>query len=169
MAGPVGWCSPDNHTCNFMSHPFVEAICRDEASTRFHRITKRMCCRRCFRSCVNHSRSARRVFRPCRNESPAHERQFTARFLRILPNDRHRLRRGNIVAGIPVRLIRDRIEILLNQLFSMRKSIATAHKKLFHIWQAASLPRQPLSLLDNFSPLEQNHIIANGKRKCMYL
>ena len=21
MAGPVGWCSPDNHTCNFMSHP----------------------------------------------------------------------------------------------------------------------------------------------------
>lgn len=24
MAGPVEWCSPDNHTCSFMSHPVIE-------------------------------------------------------------------------------------------------------------------------------------------------
>jgi len=24
MAGPVEWCSPDNHTCSFMSRPVVE-------------------------------------------------------------------------------------------------------------------------------------------------
>ena len=29
MAGPVGWYSPDNHTCNFMSHPLVKSVRRN--------------------------------------------------------------------------------------------------------------------------------------------
>jgi hypothetical protein len=31
MAGPVEWCSPDNHTCSFVSQLLVESVRRDEA------------------------------------------------------------------------------------------------------------------------------------------
>jgi sulfopyruvate decarboxylase subunit beta len=34
MAGPVEWCSPDNHTCSFVSRPFVETIRRESLGHR---------------------------------------------------------------------------------------------------------------------------------------
>jgi hypothetical protein len=52
-------CSPDNHTCNFMSHPFIEAVCWDQAPAKFQRVAKRWLRGRCFRSCVDHLDSNR--------------------------------------------------------------------------------------------------------------
>ncbi len=127
MAGPVWWCSPDNHTCNFMSHPFVEAICRNEASSRFHCITKCRRRRRCFRSCVNHSRSAGHVLSPRRNETPANVRNFPHGFLWVLPDDWHTLRRCDVVARTPVCFTGHTIEVLLDDLLPSRQSVASAH------------------------------------------
>jgi hypothetical protein len=127
MAGPVGWCSPDNHACNFMSHPLVKSVRRDQAPTRFQRISEcRLRCRR-FRSCVNHLCGDQLVFCPRRNEPPLHQRQFPSRFLRILPDDRDGLSRSNVVAWSPVVFAGDAVEILFDHLLSARQSVATAH------------------------------------------
>jgi hypothetical protein len=54
-------------------------------------------------------------------------RQFTARFLRILPDDGNRLSGSNVIARSPVVFARDAVQILFDNLFPPRQSIATAH------------------------------------------
>src|SRR2546422_5714273 len=128
MAGPVGWCSPDNHTCNFMSHPFVETVCGNQAPSKSQRIGERGFRARCFRPRVEHPRCDRGVFRPRWNQSPADQRQFSDWFLWILANDRDRLGRGDVVTGTPVVFTRDAVEILFDNLLSPRKSVASIQK-----------------------------------------
>jgi len=48
----------------------------------------------------------------------------------MLTKDWHGLRRCDVVAGIPVFLVRDAIEVFLDDLFPPRKSIAPAHGKI---------------------------------------
>jgi len=74
MAGPVEWCSPDNHTCSFMSQPLVKPVRRDEASAVGQRITECWLRRRCLGSGVNHHCCAGHILRPRWDESPPHQR-----------------------------------------------------------------------------------------------
>ena len=69
-----------------------------------------------------------RIFRPRWNQSPAHQRQFPDGLLGVLPNNRDRLGRRDVVPGTPVLLSSgDGGEILLDKLLPPRKSIAAAH------------------------------------------
>jgi hypothetical protein len=54
----------------------------------------------------------------------------TDRLLRVLSNDRDVLARRNIEAGRPVFIPRIAFEVLLNDLFSPRESIAPAHGEI---------------------------------------
>jgi hypothetical protein len=58
------------------------------------------------------------------------QRRFPTRFFRVLPDDGNRLSWGDVVAGSPVFLPRDTIEILFDKLFSARQSIASAHDEI---------------------------------------
>ena len=127
MAGPVGWCSPDNHTCNFVSRPLVKSVCWDQAPARFQRITERGLGSRCFRPCIDHHGSYSGVFRPRRNQSPAHQRQFSDRFFRILANDWDWLSRGNVVARSPFASVWHCVEVFVDKLLPSRQSVSSAH------------------------------------------
>src|SRR5208282_6330869 len=68
------------------------------------------------RSCVNHPGSTGGVLRPMWNETPLHERKLPDWFFRILADHRDWLGGCDVVARSPVRLIRNRIEVLLDKL-----------------------------------------------------
>ena len=128
MAGPVEWCSPDNHTCSFVSRPLVKAVCGNWAPAGFHGIAERGLGAHRFRSGIDQSGGGRRVFRPAWNESPAHQRQFTGGYFRILADDCYRLSGGYVVTRAPVFFPRDGIEVLLDDLLSPRQLAAPAHE-----------------------------------------
>jgi hypothetical protein len=79
-----------------------------------------------FRSGIDQSGGGRRVFRPAWNASPAHQRQFTGGFFRILADDCYRLSGGDVVTRAPVFFPRDGIEVLLDDLLSPRQLAAPA-------------------------------------------
>ena len=121
------WCSPDNHTCSFVSRPFVKRIGRHQAAPVFHRVTEcgqRYCG---FRSRVDHARSARSIFRPRRNQSPSHLRELSRGLSGILSDNRNRLGRSDIVPRYPVLGIGDRVEVFRYDLLPARESIAATH------------------------------------------
>src|SRR5580658_942200 len=120
MAGPVERCSPDNHTCSFVSRPLVERVRGNQAPPTFQGLPERGLHARSFGSCIDHLCRNRRVSSPRWYESPANKRHFPDRFLRILANDRDILGRGYVVSGIPVIFHRGAVEILFNNLFPPR-------------------------------------------------
>ncbi len=73
MAGPVGWCSPDNHTCDFMSRPFVESVGGNQAAPPLQNVAERWLLSGCFRPSVDHASANGRILRPRRDQPPAHE------------------------------------------------------------------------------------------------
>jgi hypothetical protein len=107
--------------------PFIEAIGGDEAAARSERFAEGGKRARRFRSGVNHPRCARAVLRPRRNEAPADKRQVTHWLLRVLADDRNRLRRSEVVPRTPVALPRIRGEVLFEELLPPRQSIVSAH------------------------------------------
>ena len=128
MAGPVEWCSPDNHTCNFMSHPLVEPVCGDQTPATSQRIPQG------FVAAVS---DLALIIWAATDGSFAHDgikpqrikdnSRGSFRFCRMIGD---RLRGGNVVAGIPVWFIGDGVEIFLDNLLSPRKPIAAAHRKI---------------------------------------
>ena len=52
------------------------------------------------------------------------------RFFRVLANDRHGLRRRDVVVRFPVFFVRDGIELLRENLLSLRNSISAAHNAI---------------------------------------
>jgi hypothetical protein len=91
MTGPVERCSPDNHTCSFVSRPLVKCVCWYQASSQLQRIAKRGLSRSCFRLCVNRAGRNRGVFRPMRNETPFHQRNLSNMLFRMLTDHRNEL------------------------------------------------------------------------------
>lgn len=83
-------------------HPLVESIRRKQTSSRFQRIAKSRFLRHSLGSGVDHPRRARQIFRPTRNQSPAHQRQLSCGFLRVLSDNHDRLRGRNVVSRDPV-------------------------------------------------------------------
>ena len=130
MAGPVEWCSPDNHACSFVSRPFVKTIGGDQAPAKFQRIAEGGSRSRRFRPRIDHPGRNRRVFRPRRNQSPADKRQFPHRLLRMLADDGDRLGRGDVETGTPIFFARNGIEVFFENLLSPRQSVAPAHRKI---------------------------------------
>src|SRR5215471_12292920 len=106
MAGPVEWYSPDNHTCSFMSQPFIETVCRNQTTAILHRLTECRFGGGSLRSGVNQTSGAGDVLRPGWNQSPPHQRQHATWFLRMLADDRNWLCGSDAVAGSPVIRIR---------------------------------------------------------------
>src|ERR1039457_859206 len=98
MAGPVGWSSPDNHTCDFMSHPFEKPVGRKQTSTAHEGIPEGGLTRDRFRAGIGRLESDTGVRGPGRNQAPASQREMSLRLGRILANDSDRLRRGDVVA-----------------------------------------------------------------------
>jgi hypothetical protein len=110
--------------------PLIESVRGNQAPAISDRIAERGPRASRFRSCVDHLGGGRRVLRPPRNETPADQRQFPEGLLRILANDGDRLGGGNVVAGIPVFIIRDGGEVLFEKLLSPRQPIAPAHGEI---------------------------------------
>jgi hypothetical protein len=82
--------------------PLVKPVRWDEAPATAQWVTERWLCRCCLRPCVNHLCGDRLVLRPRGDQAPTHQRQFPARFLRILPDHWNGLSRGNVVTRSPV-------------------------------------------------------------------
>ena len=61
------------------------------------------------------------------NEPPPHHGKLADRVSWILANHRDGLSGRDIVAGIPVVISRDGIEVFLNALLSQRQSVAPTH------------------------------------------
>src|SRR5216684_333274 len=62
---------PNNHTRDFTSHPFVEAICRDHATAPLEGLTKAGARLKCFGLGVDRLRSAFIVASPAIDQAPA--------------------------------------------------------------------------------------------------
>jgi hypothetical protein len=105
-------------------------ICTYQAPARFQRIAERRLCACRFRSGVNHLGCAGRVFCPRRNETPAHQRQFTDWFFRVMANDRDWLGGSNVVSRRPVIVPCRAVEVFLDDLLSPRQSVTPAHWKI---------------------------------------
>lgn len=127
MAGPVQWCSPDNHTCSFVSRPFVKAISGNQAPAEFQRVTECGLRGGCLRPCVDRACSTGGIPSPVRNQPPLHQGNLTNRFLRMLADHRDWLRGSDVVSRIPVVVPRSRVEIFLDKLLPSRQSVSTAH------------------------------------------
>ena len=138
MAGPVEWCSPDNHTCNFMSHPLIKSICWNETALRFKRLPERGSCGHRLRPPIDGLVSNGRIFGPRRNESPSHHRELPGGLVGILADCQNRLRGGDVVAGTPLVLVGDCAEILLDKLLSPRQSVSPAHQSHYRKLSADS-------------------------------
>src|SRR5271157_4645529 len=100
MAGPVGWCSPDNHTCDFMSRPFEKAISRKQAPAAREGIAEGGLTRDRLRACLDRLESNTGVCRPRRNQAPASQREVPLRSRWILANNSDGLRRGDVVEAV---------------------------------------------------------------------
>ena len=119
---------PLGSACRF---PLVKRICGDQASAKSKGIAEGRLRGRCFRSCVDHSGRARGVLSPMRNQTPAHQRQLSNRFLWMLADYGNGLGGCDIEAWRPAVFPRRRVEILLDELFSARQPVATAHDRKF--------------------------------------
>src|SRR5258708_4591737 len=101
MAGPVEWCSPDNHTCSFVSRPLVEPVRRDQATAMFHGITKSGLVGSSLRHRVDGLESNGRVFGPVGNQSPTEQRKAPLRLFPVLTDNGNLLCGRNIPAWCP--------------------------------------------------------------------
>src|ERR1035438_2904512 len=70
------------------------------------------------------------ILSPPGNKTPPDQRQFAARFLRMLANDGNRLSGSYVVARAPVFIPRDVVEVLFDDLLTPRESAAPAHGKI---------------------------------------
>ena len=127
MAGPVEWCSPDNHTCSFVSRPFVKAISGNQAPAEFQRVTECGLRGGCLRPCVDRACSTGGIPSPVRNQPPLHQGNLTNRFLRMLADHRDWLRGSDVVSRIPVVVPRGAAEVFFDDLLSLGQPIPSAH------------------------------------------
>src|SRR5271157_1734589 len=65
------WCSPDNHTCDFMSHPLKEPVGRKQAPTANEGIPERGFVGDRLRAGIDGLKSDTGVGGPGRNQAPA--------------------------------------------------------------------------------------------------
>jgi hypothetical protein len=121
--------------------PLVKPVRWDEASTVGQRITERGLRRSRLTSGVNHHRCTRHILRPRWDESPTHQRQLPPWFFWVLANDGDGLGWCDVVAGIPLRLVRRRVEVLLDKLFPTRQSVASAHQEIIDRAVSGKVPQ----------------------------
>jgi hypothetical protein len=125
MAGPVGWRSPDNHTCNFMSHPLIKAVCRNPTASGPDRISERCRGRDRLRPRVDGLRAEAGISGPRRNQAPSDQRQLAE--VGSLAYDWHRLSRSDVVARLPVILEGNCVKVLGDDLLTARELVAATH------------------------------------------
>src|SRR5208283_1635736 len=65
------WCSPDNHTCDFMSHPFEKTVGRKQAPTAQKGISEGGLTHDRLRTGVDRLEADTGVCGPGRNQAPA--------------------------------------------------------------------------------------------------
>src|SRR6516225_127475 len=118
MAGPVVWYSPDNHTCSFVSRPFIEAVGRNQTPARSDWIAEGRCSCDRLRSCIDRPQSDARISGPRRNQAPSHQCQLAEVW--SLANDRNNLSRRDVVARLPVILKGNCVEVLGDDLLTAR-------------------------------------------------
>jgi hypothetical protein len=104
MAGPVEWCSPDNHTCSFMSRPLVERVRWNHTTSQAKCVTERRLIGGSLRHSVDGFRRDRAVFGPGRDQAPANQIKRSPRRSTFLPDDWNHLRGRDVPAGRPARI-----------------------------------------------------------------
>src|SRR5271165_10917 len=129
MAGPVGWCSPDNHTCDFMSRPLEKAISRKQAPTAREGIAEGGLTRDRLRARIDRLEADTGVAGPGRYQAPASQRKVPLRCRWILANNSDGLRRSDVVARLPIDLVVG-VEVFCDQLLASGQTIAATHLSL---------------------------------------
>src|SRR4029434_11006961 len=81
--------------------PLIESVRRNEAATRAESVAKGGFFIDALSPRVDHFGTAGSVLGPAGDEPPLCKRQPAQRLLRILADDRHHVRWGNVVAGRP--------------------------------------------------------------------
>src|ERR1700686_3489499 len=104
MAGPVKWCSPDNHTCSFVSRPFVKAVRKNKTPMPLERVAEGWFLRGGFTHRVDGFQTKRLIFCPVWNETPTHEAEDTSWLRRMLAYGGNLLGRGDVPAWLPRRI-----------------------------------------------------------------
>src|SRR5580692_11780986 len=100
MAGPVEWCSPDNHTCSFVSRPFVEPARRNETAAPLDGVAESRFLRCGLRHRIDGSQANGLIFGPVRNQTPSHEGENACWFGRVLADGCELLSGSNVPAGL---------------------------------------------------------------------
>src|SRR5271166_2429896 len=113
MTGPVGSCSPDNHTCDFMSRPFEKPVGWQQAPAAHEGISKGGLNHNRLRTGVDRLESDSGACGPGRNQAPASQREVPLWFRWILTDDSDRLRWRDVVPRLPIDLVLG-LEIFLN-------------------------------------------------------
>src|SRR5271157_4917528 len=129
MAGPVAWCSPDNHACHFMSHPLKKTVRRKQAPTAREGIAEGGLTRDRLRARIDRLEADTGVAGPGRNQAPASQREVPLRCRWILANNSDGLRRGDVVARLPIDLVIS-LEVFCDQLLASGQTIAATHLSL---------------------------------------
>jgi hypothetical protein len=128
MAGPVEWCSPDNHTCSFVSRPLIKAVCGNQAAASFYGITESRLLRSSLRHPIDGPESDGCVFRPIGDQSPTDQAKSALRLFPLLTDNGDLLTWGNVPAWGPVRILFETKMIAKVTLFR-GEPIASAHGK----------------------------------------
>ena len=125
MAGPVGWCSPDNHTCDFMSHPFIKSISRMNTAPLLKGFGEGWLVQYGLGARVEWALAGGEVLRPTRYQSPAGKREIAAS--RPLTDDANRLRGRNVISWLPLSLTLG-LKVILDHLLAARETITATHR-----------------------------------------
>src|SRR6266496_1282203 len=126
MAGPVEWCSPDNHTCSFMSQPFVKPVRKNQAPTPPNCVTKGGLLRCGLGHGVDRLQTDGRLLGPVGNETPTHKAKDALGLRSVLADGRNLLRRSDVPAWCPGRIFVE-TKVVSNITLLRCKAIAAAH------------------------------------------
>ena len=111
------------------SPPFEKPVGRKQAPTAHEGIPECGLIRDRLRAGIDCLESDTGVRGPGRNQAPASQREVPLRLGWILANDSDRLRRGDVVARLPIDLVLG-LEVFLDQLLASGQTIAATHLPL---------------------------------------
>ena len=108
------------------SPPLKKPVSRKQAPTAHEGISEGGLTRDRLRACIDCLEADTGVAGPGRNQAPASQREVPLWSRWILPNDTYGLRRGDVVARLPIDLVVG-VEVFRDQLLASGQTIAATH------------------------------------------